>query len=147
MLTCVSPHAGEAEQFIRPSEVPRVTYTGADGRQDTIELAVGDSLMDGALDNNIPGIIGQCGGGLTCVTCHCYVDDPWFAQLPEPHPDEKELLPFAEGVAPDSRLSCQIRMTEALDGITVRLPQHQLPQRESQLPERDGHLPEREEKP
>ncbi len=110
--------------------MPRVTYIGPDGRVDTIDLAVGDSLMDGALDNNIPGIIGQCGGGCTCVTCHCYVDSPWFEQLPPPHPDEAELLPFAECVAENSRLSCQIRMTENLAGITVRLPVRQLPERQ-----------------
>ena len=129
MLTLRCPGEGEAEQFIRPYKVPRVTYVGADGRRDSIEVAIGDTLMDGALDNNIPGIIGQCGGGCTCVTCHCYVDAPWFEQLPAPHPDEAELLPFAEGVAADSRLSCQIRMTESLDGITVRLPVRQLPER------------------
>jgi 2Fe-2S ferredoxin len=134
MLTCLSPlKMGEAEQFIRPSEVPRVTYIGPDGRRDTVRVAVGQTLLDGALDNNVPGIIGQCGGGCTCVTCHCYVDPPWFEQLPEPHPDEAELLPFAECVARDSRLSCQIRMTEALDGITVRLPVRQLPERQEDV--------------
>jgi 2Fe-2S ferredoxin len=120
---------GEAKQFIRPPEVPRVTYIGVDGRRDTVLVAEGDSVMDGALDNNIPGIIGQCGGGLTCVTCHCYVDEPWFGRLPEPCPDEAELLPFAEETEPDSRLSCQIRVTSELDGITVRLPSRQLPER------------------
>jgi 2Fe-2S ferredoxin len=110
--------------------VGRVTYVAPDGRRFSVELAIGDTLMDGALDNNIPGIIGQCGGGCTCVTCHCYVDSPWFERLPEPHPDEAELLPFAEEVAADSRLACQIRMTEDLDGITVRLPVRQLPERD-----------------
>ena len=110
--------------------MPRVTYIGADGRRDQIDLALGESLLDGALDNNVPGIIGQCGGGCTCVTCHCYVDNPWLERLPEPQPDEAELLPFAECVAADSRLACQIRMTEALDGITVRLPPRQLPERD-----------------
>lgn len=117
--------------------MPRATYIGPDGRKETIEVALGDSLMDGALDHNIPGIIGQCGGGCTCVTCHCYVDAPWLEQLPKPHPDEADLLPFAEGVAADSRLSCQIRMTNALDGITVRLPQRQLPEREGSEREED----------
>jgi len=110
--------------------VPRVTYVGPDGRRDTVEVAEGDSVMDGALDHNIPGIIGQCGGALTCVTCHCYVDAPWFERLPAPEADEVELLPFAEAVAPDSRLSCQIRLTAELDGITVRLPPRQLPERD-----------------
>ena len=130
MLTLRCPWAGEAEQFIRPSEVGRVTYVEPDGRRFSVEVASGDTLMDGALDNNIPGIIGQCGGGCTCVTCHCYVDSPWFERLPPPHPDEAELLPFAEEAAADSRLSCQIRMTDDLDGITVRLPVRQLPERD-----------------
>ena len=110
--------------------MPRVTYVGFDGRRDTVVLAEGASVMEGALDNNIPGIIGQCGGALTCVTCHCYVDAPWLDLLPPPVPDEAELLPFAEAVAADSRLSCQIHVTSELDGITVRLPPRQLPERD-----------------
>jgi 2Fe-2S ferredoxin len=106
-----------------------VTYIGPDGRRDTVNVAEGDTVMDGALDHNIPGIIGRCGGGLSCVTCHCYVNAPWFERLPPPGADERELLPFAEDPATDSRLSCQIRVTAALDGITVRLPVRQLPDR------------------
>jgi 2Fe-2S ferredoxin len=113
-----------------------VTYIGADGRITTVEVAAGDSVMDGALDNNIPGIIGQCGGGCTCSTCHCYVTDPWFERLPAPHPDELELLEFALERRPQSRLSCQIKLTAELDGLTVRLPSRQLPGDDRAV---DGH--------
>ena len=83
--------------------------------------------MDGALDNNIPGIIGQCGGGCTCSTCHCYVEAAWVERLPAPHPDELDLLEYAVDRQATSRLSCQIRLTEDLDGLVVRLPERQLP--------------------
>jgi 2Fe-2S ferredoxin len=90
-------------------------------------VPIGDTVMDGALDNNIPGILGQCGGGCTCSTCHCYVEPPWQARLPPPHPDELELLAYAVDRRPSSRLSCQLRLTEALDGLVVSLPERQLP--------------------
>lgn len=107
--------------------MPRVTYIEYSGATTTVEVATGDSVMDGALDNNIPGIIGQCGGGCTCSTCHCYVAEAWFGQLPAPHPDELELLEYAIGHNARSRLACQIKLTEDLDGLTVRLPEYQLP--------------------
>ena len=126
-----SPVPGEAEQFIRLPEVPRVTYIGPDGRADTVCIALGDTLLDGALDNNIPGILGQCGGGCTCSTCHCYIEAPWFAKLPAPHPDERALLAYAEDPRPSSRLACQIKLSDDLDGLTVRLPERQLPERDN----------------
>ena len=109
--------------------MPRVTYIGADGARTTVTVAAGDTVMDGALDNGVPGILGQCGGGCTCSTCHCYVDEPWRSRLDPPHPDEVALLTYAEEPRTDSRLACQIRVTEALDGISVRLPVRQLPER------------------
>jgi len=108
--------------------MPRVTYISATGTGTTIDVPEGDSVMDGALDNNIPGIIGQCGGGCTCSTCHCFVDAPWFDRLPVPHPDELELLVYAVERGPTSRLACQLRLTAALDGLVVRLPSRQLPE-------------------
>jgi len=108
--------------------VPRVTYIGTNGDRTTVEVPLGDTVMDGALDNGIQGIIGQCGGGCTCSTCHCYVQAPWSQRLPAPHPDELDLLVYALDREPASRLSCQIKLTEALDGMVVRLPQRQLPE-------------------
>lgn len=107
--------------------MPRVTYVSAQGAETSVDVPVGDSVMDGALDNNIPGIIGQCGGGCTCSTCHCYVEPPWQARLPPAHEDEQALLVYAIDRRPSSRLSCQIRMSEALDGLVVHLPERQLP--------------------
>ena len=105
--------------------MPRVTYISASGDATTVDVAEGDSVMDGALDNNIPGIIGQCGGGCTCSTCHCFVDNPWFDRLPTPHPDELELLVYALERGVTSRLACQLSLTAALDGLVVRLPSRQ----------------------
>lgn len=107
--------------------MPRVTYVSAAGAETTVEVPVGDTVMDGALDNNIPGILGQCGGGCTCSTCHCYVAAPWRARVPPPDVDELALLEYAIGWRPTSRLSCQVRVTEALDGLVVELPERQLP--------------------
>ncbi|MEJ2088337.1 MAG: 2Fe-2S iron-sulfur cluster-binding protein [Gammaproteobacteria bacterium] len=106
--------------------MPRVTYVTGDGREIGVEVAVGDSVLDGALDNGVPGIIGQCGGGCTCATCHCMVNDDWAARLPAPHPDEVALLAYVLDRASTSRLACQIMMTEALDGLVVRIPSRQL---------------------
>ncbi|MCB1686777.1 MAG: 2Fe-2S iron-sulfur cluster-binding protein [Pseudomonadales bacterium] len=106
--------------------MPRATYRQWDGTEATVEIACGDSLMDGALDHGLPGIIGQCGGGCTCVTCHCYVAAEWRDRLPAVRADEAELLAFAIDPGPGSRLACQILMTDELDGIRVQLPQRQL---------------------
>lgn len=107
--------------------MPRATYRQWDGSENTVEVPCGDSLMDGALDHGLPGIIGQCGGGCTCITCHCYVEEAWMAVIPPPSADERELLEFATDPGSGSRLACQIVMTAALDGIRVRLPRRQLP--------------------
>jgi 2Fe-2S ferredoxin len=107
--------------------VPRVTYRRADGVRSTVEVAAGDTVMDGALDNGIPGIIGQCGGGCTCSTCHCYVASPWQDKVPAAEADELALLEYVIDRRPTSRLACQIRVTDALDGLVVELPERQLP--------------------
>ena len=104
-----------------------VTYVAYDGTPRTIDVPLGENVMRGALYNNVDGITGECGGGLSCATCHCYVDDAWAAQVGTPtSQDERDLL---EGVASQrkatSRLSCQITVTEALDGLVVHLPEAQ----------------------
>jgi 2Fe-2S ferredoxin len=104
--------------------VPRVTYVDVSGASRTIDLALGENVMRGALYNGIPGIVGECGGALSCATCHCYVDDAWTARVggPASH-EERELLQSAAAeVRPNSRLGCQIAMTEALDGLIVHTP-------------------------
>lgn len=106
--------------------MPRVTYLTADGGEVSAEVAVGDSLLDGALDNDVPGIIGQCGGGCACATCHCIVREDWAGRLPAPHPDESDLLEYVLDRVPTSRLACQIQVTAALHGLVVRVPARQL---------------------
>ncbi len=102
--------------------MPAVIYIQYDGGSQSVEVAVGDSVMDGALDSGISGIIGQCGGGCTCSTCHCYVDEVWVAALPEPTGDELDLLEYAVERRSNSRLSCQIMLTDELDGLRIRIP-------------------------
>ena len=106
--------------------MPSVTYVGVGGAATTIDVPVGENVMRGALYNGVEGIVGECGGGLSCATCHCYVDEAWRARLPAPTPAELQML---ENVADErragSRLSCQLRITEALDGLRVSLPARQ----------------------
>ena len=106
--------------------MPKVTYVAHDGAQQTVDVPVGENVMRGALYNNIDGIVGECGGGLSCATCHCYVDDAWTAKVGGPGEMETEMLESAATeVKPSSRLSCQIEMTDALDGLVVHLPEKQ----------------------
>ena len=103
----------------------RVHFVHADGRRESVEAAAGDTLLDAALDNGVAGIMGQCGGGCTCCTCHCYVAQPWAGHLPAPHADESELLTYAWQPQATSRLACQVPLTAALDGIEVVVPARQ----------------------
>ena len=106
--------------------MPSVTYIQADGSESTCEVGVGVSVLDGALDNGIGGFIGQCGGAATCGTCHCYIEPPWRARLPPAAGNEADLLPFLDDVLPGSRLACQIRVDDTLDGLEVHLPAKQI---------------------
>jgi 2Fe-2S ferredoxin len=96
-------------------------------RSDTpLQIEPGCSLMDAASAAGIEGIAADCGGLLTCATCHVLVDEPWFAQLPPAKNEEQDMLAFvAVPLKDNSRLSCQIQLTEALDGLTVELPSTQ----------------------
>ncbi len=107
--------------------MPKVTYIEHDGTEHTVDVPVGLSVMRGAVDNNIPGIDADCGGECACATCHVYVDAAWLDKtgVPEPGSQEASMLSFAAVTQPDSRLSCQITMTEALDGLIVRMPEGQ----------------------
>ena len=104
----------------------RIVFNSGDGSSREVEVAVGRSLMLGATINGVAGIEADCGGTLSCATCHVYVDPAWVDRLPEPEQMEVELM---EGVAaerrPNSRLSCQIVVTEALDGLTLEVPERQ----------------------
>lgn len=106
--------------------MPIVTYVEADGAEHAIDVAVGDNVMRGAVNNGVEGIVGECGGGLACATCHCYVDEQWLPLTGEPSEAEVQMFDSATSeVKPNSRLSCQVTVTEALDGLVVRLPETQ----------------------
>jgi len=103
--------------------MPSVTYISASGASRTIDVPAGMSIMQAALNHKIKEILGECGGNCMCATCHVYVDDAFLSRIPPAKDNEKFMLSIAaEGPAPNSRLSCQIKMTEELEGIVVRLP-------------------------
>ncbi|TDQ44459.1 2Fe-2S iron-sulfur cluster-binding protein [Tepidicella xavieri] len=100
-----------------------VTLIAATGTECTVQARPGQSLMQAAIAANAPGIEADCGGLLTCATCHVYVREPWHAQLPPPSADEDSMLDFSAAERrPNSRLSCQIALTPALDGLVVDVP-------------------------
>lgn len=107
--------------------MPSITFIHPDGRAQSVDAAIGDSAMSAALRHGIDKIVAECGGTAVCATCHVYVSNDWIARVGDVGSDEDELL---EGVAadrlPNSRLSCQIRITEALDGLVLRLPERQI---------------------
>ena len=105
--------------------MPSVTYIEFNGAAHTVEVPVGTSLMRGAIDNNIAGIDADCGGECACATCHVYVDPAWLEKTGKRTISENELLNFASTAQENSRLACQIRMDDALDGLRVRMPESQ----------------------
>ncbi len=106
--------------------MPLVIYVEHDGARHDVDVPDGDTVMQGAVNNGIDAIAAECGGGLACATCHCYVDDAWAAQVGGPSDIESDML---EAVAterkPTSRLSCQITVDDALDGLVIHLPSAQ----------------------
>ncbi len=105
--------------------MPSVTYIEHDGTEHRVEVPLGHSVMRGAVDNNIPGIDADCGGECACATCHVFVEEPWLERTGTPSEQERSMLSFAATKQDNSRLSCQIEMTEALDGLAVRMPEAQ----------------------
>ena len=103
----------------------KITYIEHDGTEHTIDVKPGLSVMEGAVKNNVPGIDADCGGACACATCHVYVDEAWLAKTGERTAMEESMLDFAEGVADNSRLSCQIKVSDDLDGLVVRMPESQ----------------------
>lgn len=96
--------------------------TTQDGIQ-IVEASDGLSLMENARRANVRGIVAECGGACACATCHVHVDDGWTTRVGGPDEMEREMLDFANDVQPNSRLSCQIKVTPALDGLVVRVPE------------------------
>jgi len=107
--------------------MPKVTYIEYNGTAHLVEVALGLSVMRGAVNNNVPGIDADCGGECACATCHVYVDPAWLDKTGTPVPGSQEasMLSFAAEAEFNSRLSCQIAMREELDGLVVRMPQGQ----------------------
>ena len=102
-----------------------ITFVEFSGTAHQVEAQEGSTAMEAAVRNGVPGIDAECGGACACATCHVYVDEAWRAQVGEPSPMEEDMLDFASEVAPNSRLSCQIKLTAALDGLVLRLPERQ----------------------
>ncbi len=106
--------------------MPKIIFVDADGTQHEVEAKSGISIMENAIANNIDGIEAECGGSCMCATCHCFIEEDHAAKLPAMDSDEDEMLGFAaEERRPGSRLSCQVKMTDELDGIVVNLPAEQ----------------------
>ena len=104
----------------------KIIYIEHNGKQHEIDVANGLSVMEGAVQNDIPGIDADCGGGMACATCHVYVKDDWFNKLPKKSEGEDDMLDQAYEPSSKSRLSCQITVSDELNGLVVNLPEKQL---------------------
>jgi 2Fe-2S ferredoxin len=102
--------------------MPRIIYIEHNGAVHKVEVANGMTVMEGAVRNDVPGIEGECGGACACATCHVYVDEAWRAATGEPDAGERDMIESACAVGAGSRLACQIKVSDALDGLIVRLP-------------------------
>jgi ferredoxin, 2Fe-2S len=105
--------------------MPKITYIDSSGTERAVEAELGSTVMETAIRNNIPGIEAECGGACACATCHVYVDEAWRETTGGPSPMEEDMLDFGYDVRENSRLSCQIKVTEAFDGLVVRTPDKQ----------------------
>lgn len=105
--------------------MPKITYIETNGTARQVDVMNGVSVAEGAISNAVPGIEGDCGGGCACATCHVYIADEWAAQLNPPDELEQLMLGFAFDVRPSSRLACQIKVSDTLDGLTVHTPMRQ----------------------
>ena len=105
--------------------MPKITYIETSEKSQTIEVANGLSVMEGAVQNDIPGIDADCGGGMACATCHVYVKEEWFDKLPKKEDGEEDMLDMAYEPKKNSRLSCQLIVSDELDGLIVSTPSKQ----------------------
>ena len=105
--------------------MPKVTFIAFNGTQHAVDVPVGTTLMRAAVDHNVPGIDGDCGGQCACATCHVFVDPAWTAATGERTQVEDDMLNFAAELRENSRLACQIELTDALDGLVVAMPEGQ----------------------
>jgi len=103
----------------------KITFIESNGTVHETEAEAGATVMETAIRNSVPGIVAECGGACTCATCHIYVDEAWFETTGGPSAMEEDMLDFAYDVRETSRLSCQIRVKDELDGLVVRVPSRQ----------------------
>ncbi len=106
--------------------MPRITYIEHNGTEHTVDVAVGLTVMEGAVNNNVPGIEADCGGACACSTCHAYVNPDWVEKLPAREDMEEDMLDFAYEPNARSRLTCQVQVTAELDGLVLQLPEKQI---------------------
>ena len=107
------------------STMPKIHYIAHSGQETVVEGAIGHSLMETAVRNGVAGIVGECGGGAVCSTCHVFVDPAWLGKVGARKDAEEALLEWVDGAADNSRLGCQIKISAALDGLVVRMPEKQ----------------------
>ena len=105
--------------------MPKITYIEHNGKSHTINVANGLSVMEGAVQNSIPGIDADCGGSMACATCHVYVKEEWFNKLSKKEDGEEDMIDMAYEPNKYSRLSCQLTVSDELEGLTVKLPEKQ----------------------
>ena len=105
--------------------MPKITYKDFQGNSKTIEVENGLTVMEGAIQNNIPGIDADCGGSMACATCHVYVEEKWLSKIQKAEEAEEDMIDMAFEPKKNSRLSCQLIISEELDGLTVTTPSKQ----------------------
>jgi 2Fe-2S ferredoxin len=105
--------------------MPKLSIIAFDGTRHDLEVQAGSTVMENAVRNSVPGVEAECGGACACATCHVYVDEEWSARVGAPEAMEEDMLDFAYDVKPTSRLSCQIKMSDGLDGLVVHVPERQ----------------------
>ena len=105
--------------------MPKITYKDKQGNSKTLEIEKGLSVMEGAIQNNVPGIDADCGGSMACATCHVYVEEKWLNKLPKPDEGEIDMIDMAFEPKKNSRLSCQLIISDELDGLEVLTPEKQ----------------------
>ena len=105
--------------------MPKITYIDNAGESRTVDAELGATVLETAIKNDVPGIEAECGGACACATCHVYIDDGWREKVGDAAAMEQDMLDFAFDVRPNSRLSCQITVTDALDGLVVTTPERQ----------------------
>jgi ferredoxin, 2Fe-2S len=105
--------------------MPKITYVEHDGTPHIVEGEIGSTVMETAIKNDVPGIMAECGGGCSCATCMVHVEESWAGKLEPRSAEEEDMLDTAYDVRPNSRLSCQIKVTAELDGLVVHTPAYQ----------------------